>query len=217
MLSFHNDPKIKAKYLKRVRMHQKADHLIRGEGWDGTKGCAVGCTLEAYNHSLYPLELGIPEWLARVEDRLFEGMSLEKSKTWPEVFLRSIKPGVDLELVKGPFLIMVLESAKGSFSHEKYPKVLAAIEKSIRLWKRKDIGSKSFKKAAAAAADNAAAAAAAAAAAYAAYADAAYAHTVTSAVAYAVYAANAANAANAKGQKHDYFADELVKLLKNQK
>ena len=74
MLSFHNDPAIKAKYLDRVKAHAKADRLIQGTGWKGGKGCAVGCTLEAYDHSLYPIELGLPEWLARLEDRIFEGL-----------------------------------------------------------------------------------------------------------------------------------------------
>lgn len=46
LVAFHNDPKIKTKYLKRVRAHQKADNLIRGEGWNNGKGCAVGCDME---------------------------------------------------------------------------------------------------------------------------------------------------------------------------
>jgi hypothetical protein len=73
-----------------------ADNLVRGIGWENGKGCAVGCTLEDYKHSRYETELGIPEWLAGVEDTLFEGMSVEKSKTWPEMFLSSIKVGDDL-------------------------------------------------------------------------------------------------------------------------
>lgn len=73
--SFHNDIAIKQKYLDRVIAHRKADNIIRGQGWSNGKGCAVGCTLENYDHAQYPIELGIPEWLARVEDTLFEGMT----------------------------------------------------------------------------------------------------------------------------------------------
>jgi hypothetical protein len=29
MQAFHNDPKIKAKYLKRVRAHAKADEIVK--------------------------------------------------------------------------------------------------------------------------------------------------------------------------------------------
>lgn len=66
MKAFHNDHSIKEKYLARVKAHREADNLIRGTGWEDGKGCAIGCTLEAYNHSLYPDELGIPTWLARI-------------------------------------------------------------------------------------------------------------------------------------------------------
>jgi hypothetical protein len=50
MKAFHNDQAIKDKYIARVEAHIKADNLIRGTGWYGGKGCAVGCTLEAYDH-----------------------------------------------------------------------------------------------------------------------------------------------------------------------
>ena len=109
MQAFHNDIKIKQKYIKRVDAHIKADKLIRGQGWANGKGCAVGCTLENYEHKQYETELGIPEWLARVEDTLFEGMNEEKSKTWPKVFLKVIPVGADLEQARVPFLLLVLE------------------------------------------------------------------------------------------------------------
>ena len=136
-ISFHGDKAIKKKYVDRVIMHQKADHLIHGNGWlpDLQKGCAVGCTLEAYDHSRYPVELGIPEWLARVEDTLFEGMSLDKSKTWPEKFLKAIPVGVDLEKIKVKFLIVVLEDSLVSMKRVKFdkkanPQVVAALKGS---------------------------------------------------------------------------------------
>jgi hypothetical protein len=67
MHSFHNDPAIKAKYIARTEAHRAADNLIRGTGWENGKGCAVGCTLENYDHSQYPIELGIPAWNRRSE------------------------------------------------------------------------------------------------------------------------------------------------------
>ena len=132
MQAFHNDIKIKEKYLARVIAHQRADNLIRGEGWDGKKGGAVGCTLENYDHALYPIELGIPVWLARVEDELFEKMSVEKSKTWPENFLNSINIGADLEQVKAPFISMLLKHCLKSldevvFDESKFPVAAEAV------------------------------------------------------------------------------------------
>lgn len=127
MQAFHNDPSIKQKYLDRVNFHIEADNLIRGNGWDGEKGCAVGCTLEKYEHKAYEIELGIPEWLAYVEDTLFEGMSEEKSRTWPKDFLEAITPGVDLESVKIPFLLFVVKSTLDKFDHEKFPEIFNEI------------------------------------------------------------------------------------------
>jgi len=60
LIAYHGNPKIKEKYLKRVKAHAKADRLIQGIGWENGKGCAVGCTLEAYDHAAYETELGIP-------------------------------------------------------------------------------------------------------------------------------------------------------------
>ena len=64
MIAFHGDPATKEKYIARVRAHREADRLVQGEIWDGDKGCAVGCTLESYEHERYPVELGVPEELA---------------------------------------------------------------------------------------------------------------------------------------------------------
>jgi hypothetical protein len=107
--AFHNDESIKQKYLKRVEQHRLADELIQGTGWEDGKGCAVGCTLDKYEHAAYETELGIPEWLARVEDTIFEGLTEKEAQGWPERFLSAIHPGADLDKVKTPFLVFILE------------------------------------------------------------------------------------------------------------
>lgn len=99
LLSFHNDPKIKEKYLARVKTHREQDAIIQGTGWENGKGCAVGCTLEDYKHSLYPIELGLPVWLARLEDAIFEGLPLSVAVLWPERFLSAINVGSNLDKV----------------------------------------------------------------------------------------------------------------------
>jgi hypothetical protein len=100
--AFHGDPAIKAKYIARVRQHRLAEHLTKGIGWEPEtqRGCAIGCCLEAYDHSRYPIELGLPEWLARLEDAIFEGLPIAEAQAWPEAFLEAIHPGADLELVR---------------------------------------------------------------------------------------------------------------------
>ena len=102
LLAYHNDPKVKRKYLARVQAHQRADQLVQGYGyWKADvhgemRGGAVGCTLHSDHHSQYPIELGIPEELAYLEDHFFESLPAEVAKKWPARFLSSIKPGADL-------------------------------------------------------------------------------------------------------------------------
>ena len=100
MKAYHGDPKIKAKYLKRVRAHAKADQLLQGYGyWTDGKGCAVGCTIHGSDHSRYPVELGIPAEIAYLEDSCFESMSPALARKWPARFLSAIKPGANLSRV----------------------------------------------------------------------------------------------------------------------
>jgi len=161
---------------------------------------------------------GIPEWMAHVEDRLFEGMSQEKAMTWRPDFLSAIQPGVELEKVKALFLVAVLQSALTTFDHEKFPDVRSAIEGSISLWQRTDIKSDDWNDAAWAA--RAAAWAAGKDAAEAAWSSARVAREAWAA--WAAWAAevedaveNAAEAAARPAEKYDHFADELLKILRD--
>lgn len=111
LVAYHGDPNLKKMYLERVRRHRAADEIVQGTGWapsDGPshdavyqpgKGCAVGCTLQTYDHSLYPSLLGVPELLARVQDRIFENLSPSDALDFPEQFLDAIPVGADLSMV----------------------------------------------------------------------------------------------------------------------
>ena len=115
--AFHGDPKIKSKYLRRVRAHEKADEIIHGKYWEDGKGCAVGCTIHSPKHDAYETELGIPMALARLEDTLLEGQANGKSKTFPARFLSAIKPGADLSRVQWQFLHWVLTEELAGRDH----------------------------------------------------------------------------------------------------
>ena len=108
MRAFHSDDKIKEKYIARVCLHRELDELVkRGTGENG-KGCAVWCTLNEYDHAAYETELGIPESLAHLEDRIFEELPDELALEWPETFLSAIPVGSDLSLVHWKFLHWLL-------------------------------------------------------------------------------------------------------------
>lgn len=108
-IAFHGKPAVKAKYLRRVQTHRLADQILQGYGyWKDGKGCAVGCTIHGTNPAVYETELGIPLQLAGIEDRLFEGMSNDRSKVWPERFLTAIPVGADLSQIWPQFVTWLL-------------------------------------------------------------------------------------------------------------
>ena len=226
MKAFHGKEEVKEKYLNRVKAHASADEFIQGTYWENGKGCAVGCTVHSDNHNAYEDELGIPAWLAKVEDRIFEGLPLDKAKKWPGEFLSSIKVGADLNKIEVPFLIFVVESTLDKFDHDKFPKVKSSIDGVLKVL-REDPENKDALDAAAYAADAAADAAAGAAAAYAAHAAArtayaAHAYAAAADAAAAAYAAaraaadaDVAYAADAAAAAaYEKFAAKLIELFK---
>lgn len=137
-MSYHA---IKTKYLERLRTHRELDHLTQGVGWENngeTRGCAVGCTLEAYDHARYPIELGIPEDLARLQDAIFEGLPRADALAWPEQFLGTIREGADLSLVWPRFALWLLAAAdspmRAGASHEFVRDAVAGVAALYRQW-----------------------------------------------------------------------------------
>ena len=123
MKSYLADPKLKREFVKEIKWHQDQDKIIQGTYGKGSngdfRGCAVGCSVHSLNrlknkqyatdnHAIYETELGIPEWLARLEDTIFEGLPTEKAKAWPLRFSKAIPVGADLEPVKWQFCAFIL-------------------------------------------------------------------------------------------------------------
>jgi hypothetical protein len=162
MLAYHNNPMLKIKYLIRVQEHRTADELVQGTGWDRGKGCAVGCTLETYDHARYPIELGIPEQLAYLEDRLFELLPGQDAQDWPERFLSAIPVGADLSRVWFKWAHwMLVDPIHGVIRHSgDRADVRAAIEQVARLCESPAVTAQEWAEAAEAAARAARAAAA---------------------------------------------------------
>lgn len=96
MRAYHSKPELKTAFLAEIGKHEAADR-IRHCGYAEFKqngvatfagGCAVGCSLESMriieglpdivhsDHALYERYLGVPVMLARLEDRIFEGLPL---------------------------------------------------------------------------------------------------------------------------------------------
>jgi hypothetical protein len=212
MLAYHNDETIKTNILTQLAAHRAADEIVKGRYWEHGKGCAIGCTIYSGRHVEYETRFGVPQVLARLEDRIFEGLPNDVAMTWPERFISAIPVGADLAMVWPCFALWLLseelpQHARGSDLCAAAIAAVAALyaewcetgkAPSQDLWAEKrraaNVAYAAYAAYAANVADaaaNANAAANAADAAYAAYAAAAY------AAAYAAAAYAAANAAYA--------------------
>jgi len=227
MIAYHGSHTTKDAYLARVQAHRAADEIIKGKYWVGGKGCAVGCTIHGSDHAAYERELGIPRFLAWIEDAIFERLPNDVARAWPERFLSAIKPGADLSKVGPKFIVWMLGDAECGTLRLCNPAGAEATRRVIALYQREVDGDRvtadEWKQAKEhvwkAQRDAAAAYDAAYAAAYAAAVDAAAAAAAVDAAAdayaaAAYAAAYAADAADAARQAHCVrMADKLIELL----
>ena len=147
--AFHGDPDLKSKLLTRIAAHEKADAIAQGayERWNGNvKRCAVGCSLRDLSdrgnppndwHAEMERVLGVPAWLAHLEDRVFESLPFEDSKIWPRRFSEALPVGVNLDGLADRLAIRRLREEclplSGSWPESIRAKVVAAIELCISL------------------------------------------------------------------------------------
>jgi hypothetical protein len=177
-------------------------------------------------HARYETVLGIPQIIARLEDRIFEGLPVTNARMWPLNFIEAIPVGVDLENVWRKFMIwLLIDDTEGVVKFAKTEaqrKSIVDVADAFKLSLTTTVPSEKWIVLRKAAAAYAAAAYAAAAAAYAAYAAAyayaaaaaAYAAAAYAAAAYAAAAAAAADAADARKQHYIKMAAKLIELLK---
>lgn len=84
------------------------------------QGCAVGCAVQSLNvkrglslshndHFALAEASGIPEWLYRIQDTIFEGLPKGEGGKFSIEFFEAINPGVNLEPVKWKFYAFILK------------------------------------------------------------------------------------------------------------
>lgn len=129
--AFHGDPDVKATYLARVEAHRQADEIVQGVYWEHGKGCAVGCTIHSDDHARYETELGVPTTLARLQDRIFEGLPRTEAKEFPAAFLAAIPVGADLTKVAPRFLYALILRRRAAVDAETYPQIVAAMDQVL--------------------------------------------------------------------------------------
>lgn len=91
---------IKADIIAQLEAHYARDEIVQGLGWDGHRGCSIGCVLHAYDHYMYPAMLGMPVWMARLQDAIHEGLPPAEAREWPLQWARAVPEGIDVEPVR---------------------------------------------------------------------------------------------------------------------
>lgn len=133
MLSFHNDEQLKEQYVNKMLLHAKADEIRQGFYWENGKGCATGCLMENPRpHSLYPIKIGVPESIAYLEDKIFEGLPNEDAKQFAVDFVKAIPVGADLSKVEYRFKLWLLTDKYNGvikYANEETKKIIRQIAK----------------------------------------------------------------------------------------
>ena len=97
-----------------MKKHRNLDALIKGSYAKENgifKGCAVGCAVQSLNvkrglhikhddHAGIAEASGVPEWLYRLADTLFENLPEPENQDFAVEYLEAIPGGVNLEPVK---------------------------------------------------------------------------------------------------------------------
>jgi len=88
--AFHNQLPLQKEFLDRVQGHYDADEIIHGVYWERGKGCAIGCMVHSNQHKDLESLYGIPVWIGRLVEVLFEGMENKFSKEFVLNFAKTI-------------------------------------------------------------------------------------------------------------------------------
>ncbi len=115
MLTYNNNPALKAKHIAHAEHHLAADMLRAGTYGAGSgknfKACSVGCFAHDIDpetdtqHATVADHYSLPEWLIRLQDSMFEGLPANERNTFHVELAKRIPQGVSLDSV--PHLIAV--------------------------------------------------------------------------------------------------------------
>ena len=230
LLSFKNDTSVKESLIQRMQHHYELDEIVKGATGQDGKGCTVWCALNngelkrGYDHSAFPDVLGLPEWLAQLQDTIFEGLDTEDAKTFSLAWPKAIPVGRNLEPVKWKLCAFLMQEniervLQLDIADDLKKQVVDAIQgvlnvhlKAVDTGMWDDSAAESAARSAAGSAESAAWSAAGSAAGSAAWSAAWSADSAWSAARSAESAARSAESA-ARSAAYKKYADKLLELL----
>ncbi len=144
MQAFLNKKEIKNDSISKLEKHIFQGDLTKSEYWNGSKGTAVGCTVQSFDCSKYEVELGIPKDVAFLEDAVFNELPLTQGGPFAVNFLESINIGSDLSKLYSQIIIWQFEDVKyglGSIKEVKRDiELYTYCEEVISLYKKERSG-----------------------------------------------------------------------------
>jgi hypothetical protein len=94
-----------------VAKHLEADALIKGEYWDGSKGCFIGCLTHSSDPAPAFERFGLPESLLGLCENIFEALPEDEGRTFFAALPNAVGcDGKDLSLVHFAFLAAELRA-----------------------------------------------------------------------------------------------------------
>lgn len=156
----------KAKYLKLAKTHRDADRFIQGKWIDEGKdekgmhrGCFYGCLMQSDNDVLTSASqvLGLPEWIVRVSEKIFEGLPKEKAVEFPVKLFEAMPTTINTEQVwKDWNYTILMDKKRGQYkycgSNKECKKV---VKQCADLFKQEEIDESAAESAARSAAESA--------------------------------------------------------------
>lgn len=139
MKSFFGEQDLKDAVVQRVAEHERLDQIIQGTYWDGSKGCGIGCVLHSHEHMAFERQLGLPVFLAYLDEHIFESLPSDEAKNWPLRFAQAIPVGVDLDLIYPQFMHWLLSDPQGVRAYAN-PQTVEVIEILTRMYARRTNG-----------------------------------------------------------------------------
>ena len=149
--AYNNDPVFKQELIDISIIRRQKGQYIKGTfGEDNIEddvfmGCSVGCSVVDVcaikgikldvdflsDHAWFAEKLGVPVFITRLQDCIFEGVSDAKREAWTTDFFSAINEGSDLSQVTPKFLKFLLEDVLKHVQDEKHALQKDAINGSI--------------------------------------------------------------------------------------
>jgi hypothetical protein len=98
----------KDKILSRIAQHRELDEIVQGTGFENGKGCAIGCSLDSYDHREYQRVVGVDGIVSGLIDWCHENLPAELSKDWPGRVAKALKSGADTTFIADWWYVWLL-------------------------------------------------------------------------------------------------------------